>query len=151
MSKHNCIFIFIDFVLQGHSSKPLSTLPPNNDCLSPTLAQQLTRGRLPNCKHLNALLEKQQWGSWGIYTKSMTELSMYLQRTESRWSLNRKHCTPCQMGKVREGLCWDYTVLLSPLKARLLGLPGVATSARVLESSWGYYKFAHHASFPDIS
>lgn len=76
---------------------------------------------------------------------------MYLQRTESRWSLNRKHCTPCQMGKVREGLCWDYTVLLSPLKARLLGLPGVATSARVLESSWGYYKFAHHASFPDIS
>lgn len=76
---------------------------------------------------------------------------MYWTRTGSRWSLHRKHCTHCQMGKVRQGLCWDYVVLLMPLKARLLGSPRVATSDWMLESSWEYYKASHQAPFADIS
>lgn len=76
---------------------------------------------------------------------------MYWTRTGSRWSLHREHCTHCQMGKVRQGLCWDYVVLLMPLKARLLGSPRVATSDWMLESSWEYYKASHQAPFADIS
>lgn len=70
---------------------------------------------------------------------------MYLERTVKMF-FKSKALFPARWGKAQsyghEGICWVYTVLLTPLKARILSLPRVATIDKTAKEQLGYYKMA---------